>query len=167
MWPEVTVPGALGAWWAVSQQMPAPVFPGARLGEEWTGTSASATSCSPKSHTCLQPAPSAPPALHLLGSLPSHLRAPRMGSRWSKPPSSAELTSPKGQQDKTRGQHLCPCCVQPPFPIPDTMGLQPLLKPKGCWGCKTQDFFLPKSCPVLVAAGSMWQGCRDGGLAGQ
>lgn len=44
--------------------------------------------------------PSAPPALHHLESLPPHLRALTMGCWWTKPPSSAELPSPKGQGDK-------------------------------------------------------------------
>jgi len=51
---------------------------------------------------------------------------------------------PGTQMTKVGGKHLCSPPAQPPCPAPvfsnnwvSPMGLKPLLKHKGCWGCKT------------------------------
>lgn len=150
--------GAMCTWWAVFQQLPAPVSPGARLDGGWAGISASAGGCSiTTTHTCILP-PSAAPVLHHPGSLPWQLRALGMGCPGVKAPSSTGLhprcqstlrgQPPPGtwrtatQRTKACGEHLCPCPAQPPCPalvlssnwVPwfPSVGLQPLLKPRGC-----------------------------------
>lgn len=128
--------------------------------------------CWRATRTCILP-PSAPPALHRPGSLPSQPRALGMGCLGDKAHYSAGLlpgapehpkgpTIPPGTQGtKACGKHHGPCPSQPPGPAPvlsshwepwfPPLGLKAPLKPRGCWGCKTlvelpeqAFFFFPK-----------------------
>lgn len=106
-----------GVWWAVSQQTPASASPVARRGGEGQGPLHLLAAAPPRATRACTLPPSAPPTLHHLGSLSSHLRALRMGSWRTKPSSSAELTSPKGQWDKTWSAPLSLLCSAS-FPSP-------------------------------------------------
>lgn len=108
--------------WVLGGCVPADAW-GHSLGAGWVGNGQELLHLLPAAvPTATRACPlasSAPPALHHLGSLPSHLRALRMGSFFCR--SSLLLLQnshlPRAKGTKTCGQHLCPCCVQPPFPV--------------------------------------------------
>lgn len=150
--------GAMGTWWALSQQLPAPASPGARLGGGWTGTSASAGGCSPKSHphqhpaTLCSPSSPSPRVSPIPAESPGDGLSRGQGSLFCRTPIPGARAHgganriPGTQGTKACYEHLCPCPDRPPGSAPvfssnralqfPPVGLQPLLKPRGCWGYK-------------------------------